>query len=1083
MSAVPSSSGISYDQSSINKGGNTLESLSALDVSLQCFTCGPIPDLKHPALSCPNTASLSAAAHVLAPPISVGPVSDVPLSSSENPFLKYRSLLYTYRYALSSGLSDDDYTALVTDLDDRIREISGTGFTTTPLLYDEDLNVFIKDESNNVAQSHKARHLFNVMVYLQTTARLDPSVRDRRLAVASCGNAGLAAATIAAAADWDIDVCIPTDADDDIVNKLTALGPKVTILRCPRGDETVEHPSLGQIPLKDEADPTLSAFMALTSTHNSIPFSVQGPSCGLAVEGSQTLAFELLSQTADHPSNTGEFDSLYVQVGGGALGSGMIQGFERSTLGHHPVKLPNVPKFMPVQASGNAPLSRAYDSITAAGLTAVEAAAEKSKHMYPWSNPSSVAHGILDDETYDWVQLLRGVQQSGGSPIVVEDDEIRAANKIAKTKYKVKSCYTGSVGLAGMMRNRSTSRHPSIVVLSGIDRSFSTSAVPTPTGSWTRNGIEYRLLPRDFDPEALFEFNKLHGSTPHNFIPDEPVRAHFNKVATGETLVWGAFDQSSGELVGFISGQSNGGYWTNTGPTPSNSSTCFINEFVVNPSYRGKRIGVNLTSISVDPELGIFGVRPDVKEMYTTVHEGNVTSRTAFVKGGYREVITYADPPRDRNTTVLKFTPDSTQYPRGNSQTMRVVGVQSGNAVDGIDVGIFDFEPLVRDPSDPRRLAGSIKYTTIANKTFPFTPEERQYVLGLRAMRLENGNEYAEGNYKFGEWCAKRVNDLIAETGVPKDSISLIGSHGQTVSGHPHWEFGDLSVIAQQTGITVAGDFRPADVAAGGNGTPCTCTYDSIMLRPEAGSSKWRIGINIGGTSSVTFCPPWPAKGEPEEHVPIGLDPGLGVFFMDLTVQAIDPTLDFDDDGKIARSGKVNEELLAHFLTNKYYQQSELPIGVGPDDFPETLWREWHALAQSKGVSDVDLLATFTELTAKQIAMACSRFGGPHIVDGATDDVLLRGGVCNNSYFVERLKANFEEQLGVKIDRIKTLDEDLGINEDSWENAMYAMFGYLCYNNVYNFVPSCTGAARPVVGGRIAPGENFHSVRLSDTPM
>ena len=65
-------------------------------------------------------------------------------------------------------------------------------------------------------------------------------------------------------------------------------------------------------------------------------------------------------------------------------------------------------------------------------------------------------------------------------------------------------------------------------------------------------------------------------------------------------------------------------------------------------------------------------------------------------------------------------------------------------------------------------------------------------------------------------------------------------------------------MIAQHTGITTAGDFRPADVAAGGNGTPCTCTYDSIMLRPAPGTDKWRIAINIGGTSSVTFCPPWP---------------------------------------------------------------------------------------------------------------------------------------------------------------------------------------------------------------------------------
>ena len=56
--------------------------------------------------------------------------------------------------------------------------------------------------------------------------------------------------------------------------------------------------------------------------------------------------------------------------------------------------------------------------------------------------------------------------------------------------------------------------------------------------------------------------------------------------------------------------------------------------------------------------------------------------------------------------------------------------------------------------------------------------------------------------------------------------------------------------------------------------------------------------------------------------------------------------------------------------------------------------------------------------------------------------------------------------------------KDLGIDEESWENAMYAMFGYLCFNNMFNFVPSCTGAARPVVGGKFAPGENFAALML-----
>jgi anhydro-N-acetylmuramic acid kinase len=305
----------------------------------------------------------------------------------------------------------------------------------------------------------------------------------------------------------------------------------------------------------------------------------------------------------------------------------------------------------------------------------------------------------------------------------------------------------------------------------------------------------------------------------------------------------------------------------------------------------------------------------------------------------------------------------------------------------------------------------------------------------LRAMNLEDGNEYAKGNYRFGEWCADRALQLLEEAGVDRATVALIGSHGQTVSGHPHWEFGDLSVIAQRTGITTAGDFRPADVAAGGNGTPCTCTYDSIMLRPPPGSAKWRVAINIGGTSSVTFLPPWPVDGKTLAPASHGLDPGLGVFFMDLAVRCIDPSLEYDDDGKMARTGKVHQGLLDFFLQNKYYQQPALPIGVGPDDFPETLFAEWRAKAQSLGVSDHDLLSTLTELTTVQIAKACARFGGEHVK--GTDDVLLRGGVCNNSYFVERLLANISTHLEADIPKISTL-ADVGIDEDSWENAMCA---------------------------------------------
>ena len=83
----------------------------------------------------------------------------------------------------------------------------------------------------------------------------------------------------------------------------------------------------------------------------------------------------------------------------------------------------------------------------------------------------------------------------------------------------------------------------------------------------------------------------------------------------------------------------------------------------------------------------------------------------------------------------------------------------------------------------------------------------------------------------------------------------------------------------------------------------------------------------------------------------------------------------------------------------------------------------YHDKAKEMGVSNHDFLSTLTELTAVQIAKACAKYGGPNIANGATDDVLLRGGVTANSYFVERLRVNMSKELGTDISRISTLDD------------------------------------------------------------
>ena len=1079
---------------------SSLPKVPTFNIQLVCSGCGAeVPGGPSPVFKCPNVGTLPHASHALMPCSTVSLTEMAALANhaqaaekdsedlgNASPFIRYRALLYPYRVAIAGGMSDEDYRQLVNKLDLEVERLDGTGFRRTPLIFDQENNVFVKNETRNVAQSHKARHFFNLMVYLLVLETLSGNKQRQRLAVASCGNAALAAATIAKAANWPIDVCIPEDASAQVVERLQMLGADIHI--CPRGKPTVMTRCFGVVSTHGAADPTVGAFRNMVETHGSIPFSVQGSECGIVVEGGQTLAWEILEGVHEYNSASGSgnrvsLGTLYIQVGGGALGAGLKQGFERAIRGELALVLPSIeviqaPTLVCVQPEGNAPLFRAFETVKTKGSTAKDAALRRPEFMFPWEAPTSIAHGLLDDETYDWVELVDGMLKTSGSVTLVNDAMICMAKQQAEHRYNIDACHTGSAGLAAMMavhKDAAPGPSPSIVVLSGKQRD-ATSGIAT---AWLRQGIRFRRVENTYDPKALFAFNKEHGTTKYNFIPDGPVQDHFSRLATGKTLVWGAFTEAS-ELVGLISSEVGGGYWLSE--IASKDASWFISEFVVSKQFQGRGIGTSLVSLLVDPICGLFSVHREVKEVYTTVHAENAASRHAFLKAGFHEVVSYNDEFRGRATTVLKFSAGpirkaAIQVPpiKQSAEPLRVLAIQSGNAIDGIDVGIFDFEPPHKSAANVRQLGRPLRYRAVASETYPFTSEERRYILRLRAMEVDDPKEFADANYKLGVMFADAALRLLKETRIATSTIALVSSHGQTVTGHPHWEMGDLAVIAQRTGVTVAGDFRPADVAAGGNGAPCTCTYDAIVLRPTSGAVQWRIAINVGGTSSMTFLPPWPVLGAEDSQLPRRLDPGLGVFFMDLTAKAIDASLEYDADGGMARGGTIHEALLADFLSHPYYQQTSLPIGVGPDDFPEALWRAWREKAQAMGVGDIDLLATLTELTARQIAIAAARFGGPHIANGATDDVLLRGGVCANSYFMERLRVNLEEQLQVKIPHIKTLDE-LGLDKDSWETAMYGMFGFLCIHNMFNFQPSCTGAAWPVVGGKIAPGDNFHAL-------
>jgi len=365
-----------------------------------------------------------------------------------NPFLRHREMFHSYHTARSHGLSDEAYAEIVGRLDRAIAAVDGHGFRITPfgrqaalsarLGFDAPGGVWVKDETDNVSGSHKARHLMGIMLYLRVVEALKPAGdMPARLAIASCGNAALAAAVVARAADRALSVFVPPHADRDVLERLRTLGAELTT--CPR------QPGV-------RGDPCYHRFREALRG-GALPFCCQGSDNGLTIEGGETLGYEMVTALG-----AVGLDHLVIQVGGGALASACIQALTRAARLRSAARLP---RFHTVQTDGAYPLKRAYDRVVeriGGGGASAEAAlryaaTHRSEFMWPWeAEPRSVAHGILDDETYDWLAVVRGMLETGGAPLVVSEETLREANALARSVTGIAVDHTGSAGLAGLLQ-------------------------------------------------------------------------------------------------------------------------------------------------------------------------------------------------------------------------------------------------------------------------------------------------------------------------------------------------------------------------------------------------------------------------------------------------------------------------------------------------------------------------------------------------------------------------------------------------------------------------------------------------------
>jgi threonine dehydratase len=381
-------------------------------------------------------------------------------SEDPNPFIRYRQLFRAWHVALAAGWSDERYVGLVRRADEAVAGVDGHGFRVTQITRADTLSaelgfdaiggVWIKDETGGVAGSHKARHLMGILLEILVAEALDPSLEGRPLAIASCSNAALAAAVLARAAGRRLEVFVPLDAEPATLERLAGLGA-VLEQAARRAGET--------------GDPTVVRLRAALA-RGAIPFTCQGPENGLTIEGGQTLGYELAEALGrDHIA----LDRVVVQVGGGALASALAQGLAESrALG----AIEALPRLDTVQTAGGWPLRRAYElvadelrrrgadpclpldpSVDPVRTVLADAARHRSRYMWPWDPaPRSLAHGILDDETYDWLAVVEAMLATGGRPLVVDEPVLRRAAAMATNTTGIDADETGAAGLAGVLK-------------------------------------------------------------------------------------------------------------------------------------------------------------------------------------------------------------------------------------------------------------------------------------------------------------------------------------------------------------------------------------------------------------------------------------------------------------------------------------------------------------------------------------------------------------------------------------------------------------------------------------------------------
>lgn len=332
-----------------------------------------------------------------------------------------------------------------------------------------------------------------------------------------------------------------------------------------------------------------------------------------------------------------------------------------------------------------------------------------------------------------------------------------------------------------------------------------------------------------------------------------------------------------------------------------------------------------------------------------------------------------------------------------------------------------------------------------------------------------------------------RLGELFADTAlaackrfrVSPSRIDLIGSHGQTVfhQGKPAFFFdhnvastlqiGESAIIAARTGITTVADFRPADMALGGQGAPLV-PYADYLLYQHA--KLGRVSLNLGGIANITVIP---AGAKPSQI--LAFDTGPANMLVDaLVAHFTQGRQRFDKSARLAGQGRYIPGLLDDLMGDPYLKLRP-PKSTGREYYGQTYFKKLLALARKHKAEPNDAIRTVTAFTALSVLDALKRFVFPK---NEIHQLIVSGGGAKNPFLMAMLAGALEigedhlpHHKGKfhKGDHIEVLpSSELGIPIDAKEAFAFALLAYETFHQRASNLPSATGARKSAVLGKIS---------------